>query len=69
MTATVDLANPQVPADLDGLAPADPTLALGVPPGQPFWNYGDPHMIGGFWWLVTGAQYPTHDVFVSMLDP
>lgn len=47
----------------------DPTLAIGVPPGQPFWNYGDPHTLGGFWWLITGAQYPTHGVFASMLNP
>jgi hypothetical protein len=47
----------------------DPTLALGLPPGQPFWNYGDPHTLGGFWWLITGAQYPTHGVFAAMLNP
>jgi hypothetical protein len=47
----------------------DPTLALGVPPGQPFWNYGDPSTVAGFWWLVSGAQYPTHGVFAAMLDP
>jgi hypothetical protein len=47
----------------------DPTLAIGVPPGQPFWNYGDPHTLGGFWWLISGAQWHTHGVFLAMLDP
>ena len=47
----------------------DPTLRVGVPPGQPFWNYGDPHNAAGFWWLVSGAQYPTHGAFVAMFTP
>lgn len=49
----------------------DPTLAIGVPPGQPFWNYGDPHTIAGFWWLLSGAQWSlqTHGAMLGMLSP
>ena len=34
----------------------DPTLALGIPPGRPFWDYAHPALPHNFWWLVTGAQ-------------
>ena len=47
----------------------DPTLAIGVPPGQPFWNYGDPHTLGRFWWLITGQQFPTHHALLAVFDP
>jgi len=47
----------------------DPTLAIGVPPGQPFWNYGDPSTIRGFVWMITGQQWNTHPILGEMLWP
>ena len=47
----------------------DPTLAIGVPPGQPFWNYGDPSTIRGFIWMITGQQWNTHPILGEMLWP
>jgi len=46
----------------------DPTRALGLPPGQAFWDYGhtvDPHR---FILQITGAQFPTHDALRAVLS-
>ncbi len=48
---------------------ADPTRALGVPPGQPFWAYGDPSTIAGFLWMVTGRQWDTHAALAAVFEP
>jgi hypothetical protein len=49
----------------------DPTLAIGVPPGQPFWNYGNPSTIASFLWMVTARQWGTQaqGSLLSALDP
>ncbi len=47
----------------------DPTLAIGVPPGQPFWNYGDPSTPAQFMWMIAGLQWNTRPAFWSMLNP
>jgi hypothetical protein len=41
----------------------DPTLALGLPPGLPFWDYGDPETPARFWDFVTGAEFHVHSGF------
>jgi hypothetical protein len=48
---------------------ADPTVALGVPAGQPFWNWGNAATPAGFWWLLTGAHYHPASVLGATLDP
>ena len=35
----------------------DPTLALGIEPGRPFWDDHDPRTMDGFTALVTGAEW------------
>jgi hypothetical protein len=50
-------------------ARVDPTLALGVPPGQPFWNYGNPSTLRGFVWMISGQQWNTRPALSSMLNP
>jgi len=47
----------------------DPTVALGLPPGLPFWNYDDPHTWPGFVRVVTGADFDVHSGFAGYLDP
>jgi hypothetical protein len=47
----------------------DPTLALGLPPGQPFWDYAHPADPSGFWWLVRGAQFHTAEGFAGYAQP
>ena len=39
----------------------DPTMVLGLPPGRPFWDWGDPRTIPTFVDVVTGSQF-SHDV-------
>jgi hypothetical protein len=34
----------------------DPTMQLGLPPGRPFWDWGDPRSLSSFAAVVTGAQ-------------
>ena len=46
----------------------DPTLSLGLPPGTPFWDYGDPHTLATFWAFVTGAQFHVHSGFAGYLQ-
>jgi hypothetical protein len=47
----------------------DPTLALGLPPGQPFWDYAHPADPSRFWWLVRGAQFHTAEGFAGYVQP
>jgi hypothetical protein len=47
----------------------DPTLALGLPPGLPFWDYGDPETPGRFWDFVTGAEFHVHSGFDGYFQP
>ncbi len=46
----------------------DPTVALGLPPGLPFWNYDDPHTWPNFVRVVTGADFDVHSGFAGFLD-
>jgi len=47
----------------------DPTLTLGLPPGLPFWDYGDPETPGRFWDFVTGAEFHVHSGFGGYFMP
>ena len=46
----------------------DPTLALGLPIGMPFWNYDDPQTWQNFVRVVTGADFDVHSGFAGFLD-
>ncbi len=46
----------------------DPTVALGLPPGLPFWNYDDPRTWHNFLRVVTGADFDVHSGFAGFLD-
>jgi hypothetical protein len=46
----------------------DPTRALGLPPGRPFWDYDHPATLDGFFRLVTGADFDTRSAFAGFLD-
>jgi hypothetical protein len=46
----------------------DPTLAVGLPPGLPFWNYGNPSTPERFWRFVTGAEFHVHSGFAGYAD-
>jgi hypothetical protein len=45
----------------------DPTLALGIPPGRPFWDDGHPASLDGFLRVVTGSRFSPHRAVFSML--
>lgn len=48
----------------------DPTLALGVPPGQPYWDYA--HTSGGLaslLWYYSGAQFSPNRAMSAVLSP
>lgn len=47
----------------------DPTLALGVTPGRPFWDDHDPRTLEGFTSLVTGAEFGAHRALTGMFAP
>ncbi len=47
----------------------DPTLALGVPPGRPYWNDHDPRTASGFRSLVTGSDFGASGTLRSLLAP
>ena len=47
----------------------DPTLALGVPPGRPYWNDHDPRTTRGFHTLVTGSDFGAGGTLRSLLAP
>ena len=46
----------------------DPTRALGLPPGRPFWDYYHPATLDGFFRLVTGADFDTRSAFAGFVD-
>ncbi len=46
----------------------DPTLALGLPAGMPFWNYDDPQTWRNFVRVVTGADFDVHSGFAGFTD-
>ncbi|MHB8356262.1 MAG: protein O-mannosyl-transferase family [Vulcanimicrobiaceae bacterium] len=47
----------------------DPTLALGLPPGRPFWDYGHPETLRALWWMISGAQFSKTRALLSFLEP
>jgi hypothetical protein len=47
----------------------DPTLALGIPPGRPFWDDGHPASLAGFVRVVAGAQFTPQRAAYAMLAP
>ena len=44
----------------------DPTLALGLPPGRPFWDDGHPATWAGFARVVTGSDFSPHAALAGM---
>jgi hypothetical protein len=49
-------------------ARSDPTLALGLPPGEPFWDYGHPQTLKNFLWLIEGKEFDKHGAMLAILD-
>ena len=47
----------------------DPTLALGVAPGRPFWDYDHPARFEGFVQLVSGSDFPVGDGLAAVFLP
>ncbi|MFN2527753.1 MAG: protein O-mannosyl-transferase family [Candidatus Baltobacteraceae bacterium] len=47
----------------------DPTLALGIAPGRPFWDYDHPSRAAGFTHLVSGSEFPVGDALAQALLP
>jgi Protein O-mannosyl-transferase TMEM260-like len=47
----------------------DPTLALGIEPGRPFWDDHDPRTREGFVELVTGAEWTPGHTLGRLLTP
>ncbi|MBV9647530.1 MAG: DUF2723 domain-containing protein [Candidatus Eremiobacteraeota bacterium] len=47
----------------------DPTLALGIPPGRPYWDYGDPSTPQAFLRYVSGSDFRASASVLSLLDP
>ena len=48
---------------------ADPTLALGIPPGRPFWDDHHPSTPEGFRSLVAGTEWGPGETLVVLLTP
>jgi Protein of unknown function (DUF2723) len=48
---------------------ADPTLALGIPPGRPFFDDHHPATLEGFRSLVTGAEWGTSGALARIFTP
>ena len=46
----------------------DPTLALGVLPGRPFWDDGHPATWAGFVRVVTGSDFSPHQAVAGMFS-
>ena len=46
----------------------DPTPALGLPVGLPFWNYDDPQTWPNFLRVLTGADFDVHSGFAGFLN-
>ena len=49
-------------------ARTDPTLALGIAPGRPFWDDGHPATWAGFASVVTGSNFAPHEAVEGMLS-
>ncbi len=47
----------------------DPTLALGLPPGRPFWDSDHPAAWAGFWAEVGGGEFGTMKALARLTDP
>jgi hypothetical protein len=47
----------------------DPTLALGLPPGRPFWDADHPSSWSGFRSEVGGGQFGTKAALTRLVDP
>ncbi len=48
----------------------DPTVALGLPPGQPFWDYAHTSGgIGNLMWFLSGAQFSPDRAIFALLSP
>ncbi|MBV9736609.1 MAG: DUF2723 domain-containing protein [Candidatus Eremiobacteraeota bacterium] len=47
----------------------DPTLALGVAAGRPFWDYDHPSQRSGFAALVSGSEFPVGDGIAAIFLP
>lgn len=47
----------------------DPTLALGLPAGRPFWDDHHPASAAGFWSLVEGGEWGPHETLPRMFSP
>ena len=47
----------------------DPTLGLGLPPGRPFWDWGDPRTLGNLAEVVSGAQVAAPRALEAMTNP
>jgi len=46
----------------------DPTVAIGIAPGLPFWDYDDPSTLGNFVHFVTGADFHVAGGFAGFFD-
>jgi Protein of unknown function (DUF2723) len=49
-------------------AQLDPTSGLGLPPGQPFWDWGDPRSLTAIIGVISGAQISATHAFGSFLS-
>lgn len=47
----------------------DPTLALGIPPGRPFWDDHHPATRAGFRSLVAGEEWGPHETLATLFTP
>lgn len=47
----------------------DPTLALGVPPGRPYWDDHDPRSLDGLRSLVTGDEWSPQYTLARLISP
>ncbi|MDB5028669.1 MAG: hypothetical protein JWO66_2358 [Candidatus Eremiobacteraeota bacterium] len=47
----------------------DPTLALGIPAGRPFWDDHHPATLDGFRSLVAGTEWGPHETIAGLFTP
>jgi hypothetical protein len=47
----------------------DPTLALGLPPGRPFWDNDHPSTLAGFRTEVSGSEFAPGSSLLAIFDP
>jgi hypothetical protein len=47
----------------------DPTMNLGLPPGRPFWDWGDPRTVSSFLFVVTGKPVSASSAALAALSP